>query len=48
MLSQVLQREVKADQRFMPRPLCLKFRGLQKRIVRNNALQQFAGIIEES
>ena len=44
MLGQEVQGEVEAEERRVPRPRRLAIPTLQKRIVRNDALQHFAGI----
>ncbi len=46
MRGQTVQWQVEAEQRRVPRPRRLAMRKLQKRIVRNDALQHFAGSAE--
>ena len=44
--GQAMQGQVEAEQRRVPRPRRLAIRTLQKRVVRNDALQRFAGVAE--
>ena len=44
--GQAVQGQVEAEQRRVPRPRRLAIRTLQKRIVRNDALQRFACVAE--
>jgi hypothetical protein len=48
MRCESLQKQIKAEQRFVPRPRWLKVRRLQMRIVGNDAIQQLAGVFEGS
>jgi hypothetical protein len=44
--GQAVEGQVEAEERRVPRPRRLAIRTLQKRIVRNDALQHFAGAAE--
>ena len=44
--GQEVEGQVEAEERRVPRPRRLAIRTLQKRIVRNDALQPFAGVAE--
>ena len=44
--GQAVEGQVEAEERRVPRPHRLAIRTLQKRIVRNDALQHFAGVAE--